>query len=125
MTIILQNMLYSQMEYEFVNLLNKWEFEHAFELICEYEWKEVPSHKYSQELTKIFWEDRLFEIKNFSVGSSFPTYKPEEQTGEKWIFLWYDLVYRDYKITLKRVQDKKAFIKNIWDKKCISIPENK
>lgn len=124
MTFIFQNILYSQLEYEFVNFLNKWELEHAFELICDYEQKDISPHKYSQELIKIFWEDRLFQVKNFSVNSSFPIDEKEKNTLEKWFFLWYDVIYTDYNIILKRVNDKKAFIKNIWEKKCIIIDEN-
>lgn len=125
MTFVFQNFLHSQIEYKFVNLLNKWDFENAFPLLCDYEQKNIPTHKYEQELTKIFWEDKLFQIKNFRVNTSFPIDTEKKEMIEKWFFLWYDLVYRDYKITLKRVLDKKVFIKNTWEKKCIFIPENK
>ena len=86
--IVFQNFLHSQIEYKFVNLLNKWDFENAFPLLCDYEQKNIPTHKYEQELTKIFWEDKLFQIKNFRVNTSFPIDTEKKEMTEKWFLIF-------------------------------------
>ncbi len=108
----------NNIEYKFVSMLNNWEISKAFEMMCSYENKDNSNIKYNYELSKILSEDTLFKLKNFHIERNFSVWieKSEFKYG---FMLWYDVFYAEYWVIIKRVIDKKWFVKIKNEKECI------